>query len=185
MYKSGSAGKPAGFRSRLNRNSKEKMETNQLLRRRVNTRFLPWLFLLIILAAAPAFRASGQTSAGGPITPNLGTKEFVAEGSHSPRETYNRVPPTTNKFTGVTVLQAYPNPTTGPVNFEFMIAADARVIMDLYNTSGVRIATLFNADVRAGTPQKIYFADTLSDGLYIYILRYGNERATGKLVIKR
>ena len=161
------------------------METKQLLRQRVNARFLPWLFSLIILAAAPAFSAAGQVPAGGPITPNPGTKEFMAEGSHSAKEAYNRVPPAAKKFTGVTVLQAYPNPTTGPVNFEFMVATDARVIMDLYNTSGVRIVNLFNADVKAGTPQKIYFADTLSDGLYIYILRYGNEKVTGKLVIKR
>ena len=161
------------------------METNKLLCRRVHTRFLPWLLFCIILAAGPAVRAVGQTPAGGIITPKSGTNEILADGSRNAKETYNRVPPSTHKFTGVTVLQAYPNPTTGPVNFEFMVNTDARVIMDLYNTSGVRIANLFNADVRAGTPQKIYFADTLSDGLYIYILRYGNEKVTGKLVIKR
>jgi hypothetical protein len=81
-------------------------------------------------------------------------------------------------------LKAYPNPSTGPVNFEFVVDADARVIMDLYTVSGARVATIFNADVPAGVNQTVQFSDNLAEGTYIYILRWNDKKMTGKLIIK-
>ena len=82
-------------------------------------------------------------------------------------------------------LTAYPNPSAGPVNFEFVVDADARVIMDLYTTAGARVATIFNADVPAGMKQKVEFSDNLAEGMYVYILRWNEKKMTGKLIIKR
>jgi hypothetical protein len=81
-------------------------------------------------------------------------------------------------------LKAYPNPSAGPVNFEFVVDADARVIMDLYTVSGARVATIFNADVPAGVNQTVQFSDNLAEGTYIYILRWNDKKMTGKLIIK-
>jgi hypothetical protein len=151
------------------------------------SRLVPGMFLWLILAAMPFGQAAARTFAGGAITgvmaPQQEPKSLLSDGNRTLPDL--RIPPTSLNPKGISVLQAYPNPASGPVIFEFAVDADIRVIMDLYNTSGARVANLFNADVRAGMNQKVTFSDTLPDGLYIYILRYGTEKMTGKLVVKR
>jgi hypothetical protein len=153
------------------------------------SRLVPGMFLWILMFAMPFGQAAARTFAGGAITgvmaPQQDPKTLTADGNRTLPDPVLRMPPTSLNPKGISVLQAYPNPASGPVIFEFAVDADIRVIMDLYNTTGARVANLFNADVRAGMNQKVTFSDTLPDGLYIYILRYGTEKMTGKLVVKR
>jgi hypothetical protein len=142
-----------------------------------------------VMLALPFCTAAGQTAQGGTImgvtARGSDQKSLLAEGNHNTGDAISRVPPADVSPKSIAVMQAYPNPSSGAVSFEFMVDADARVIMDLYNTSGARVATIFNADVQAGMTQTVRFDNSLSEGLYIYILRCNNERLTGKLVIKR
>ena len=147
------------------------------------------MFLFLAMFALHICSATGQTTSDKNVTVVAATKTdqkiLFAEGNRNSADAINRIPPVEITPKGISVVQAYPNPSSGPVSFEFMVDADARVIMDLYNTSGARIATIFNADVQAGMSQTVQFDNSLPNGLYIYILRWNNERLTGKLVIKR
>ena len=165
------------------------METTSSRQYQGFSRFVPGMFLFLVMFAMLICTATGQTSSAKNVTgvaaPKTDQKILFAEGNRNSGDAINRIPPAEVTPKGISVIQAYPNPSSGPVSFEFMVDADARVIMDLYNTSGARIATIFNADVQAGMSQTVQFDNSLPNGLYIYILRWNNERLTGKLVIKR
>ena len=82
-------------------------------------------------------------------------------------------------------LKAYPNPSTGPVTFEFQINENAKVTLDLNSMTGQRMARIFEADVEAGITQTVHFEESLRPGVYLYTLRWNNQMLTGKLIIIR
>ena len=82
-------------------------------------------------------------------------------------------------------LKAYPNPSNGPVIFEFRIGVNAKATLDLTSMSGQLIDRLFDANVEAGTPQNVFYDKSLAPGVYLYILRWNNQVLTGKLIITR
>ncbi|HEY3389830.1 MAG TPA: T9SS type A sorting domain-containing protein, partial [Prolixibacteraceae bacterium] len=81
------------------------------------------------------------------------------------------------------ILKVYPNPASGPVIFEFQISENAKAKLDLLSMNGKHIATIFDADVDAGTTQTITYSESLVPGVYIYTLRWNNQVITGKLII--
>ncbi len=82
-------------------------------------------------------------------------------------------------------LKVYPNPSRGPVTFEFTVSIDADVAIDIYSLSGQRIARIFDADVEAGVNQTVVFDKSMVTGTYLYILRWNNEIVTGKVILAR
>jgi len=82
-------------------------------------------------------------------------------------------------------LKAYPNPSNGPVIFEFRIGVNAKATLDLTSMSGQLIDRLFDANVEAGTPQNVFYDKSLAPGVYLYILRWNNQVLTGKLIVTR
>jgi FtsP/CotA-like multicopper oxidase with cupredoxin domain len=82
-------------------------------------------------------------------------------------------------------LKAYPNPSNGPVIFEFRIGENAKATLDLSSMSGQLIDRIFDANVEAGAPQNVFYDKSLAPGVYLYILRWNNQLLTGKLIITR
>ncbi|MEI6677641.1 MAG: T9SS type A sorting domain-containing protein, partial [Mariniphaga sp.] len=80
-------------------------------------------------------------------------------------------------------LKAYPNPTSGPVVFEFRIGENAKATLDITSITGQLIARVFNANVEAGIPQNVICNESLAPGVYLYILRWNGQTIIGKLII--
>jgi hypothetical protein len=85
----------------------------------------------------------------------------------------------------VSSLQVYPNPSSGIVNFEFVINESAKATLDLLSATGQKVATIFNENVEAGITQKVIYTQTLATGVYVYTLRWNDQVITGKLIITR
>ena len=79
-------------------------------------------------------------------------------------------------------LKVYPNPSTGPVTFEFRINENAKVSLDVFGLSGKRIARIFDADVESDVTQTVHFDESLPSGVYVYVLKWNDQVITGKLI---
>jgi len=82
-------------------------------------------------------------------------------------------------------LKVYPNPSTGPVTFEFRINENAKATLDIFGVTGKRIARIFDADVESDVIQTVNFDESLPSGIYVYVLKWNDQVITGKLIRKR
>ena len=80
-------------------------------------------------------------------------------------------------------LKVYPNPTTGPVTFEFRVNQSSNATLDLSTITGQGVARIFNGNVEAGISQTAKFDQTLSPGVYICTLRWNDQMITQKLIL--
>jgi len=66
--------------------------------------------------------------------------------------------------------QNYPNPFNPSTKIEYQLAKDARVILEVYNLTGQKVADLVNQDQYAGYYQVNFgsLSNKLSSGIYIY-----------------
>lgn len=68
------------------------------------------------------------------------------------------------------LAQNYPNPFNPSTTIQFDLPVTADVRLDVYNVIGVRVATLVNNHMQAGSHQLQFNASSLASGIYIYRL---------------
>jgi hypothetical protein len=77
----------------------------------------------------------------------------------------------------------YPNPFTTKSNIQFTAAESGNAVVELYNITGTKIRTLFSANVIQGQTYNVAAGDTrLPNGVYVYMIRNGNQKQTGKII---
>jgi hypothetical protein len=82
-------------------------------------------------------------------------------------------------------LNVYPNPGTGPVTFEFQIAGDAKVTVDIFSLTGQHIAGIFDENIQAGMIRTVHFDRSLPSGVYPCIMRWNGEMISTKMIVKK
>lgn len=80
--------------------------------------------------------------------------------------------------------QNVPNPVTNEAIIRYAIAQPGRVRLTIYNSMGVRTATLLDQQQAQGSYEFHIDASTLPAGIYTYELTSGTFRATRKLIIQ-
>ena len=76
-----------------------------------------------------------------------------------------------------------PNPFTTKANIQFTAAESGRAVVELYNIAGIKIRTLFSANVVEGEVYNTSFGDAfLPGGVYVYKISNGKQKHTGKLI---
>jgi hypothetical protein len=90
-----------------------------------------------------------------------------------------------NEVAGSMEARAYPNPFNTATIIEFKnTKADSHVVVEMYSSTGKKITTLFNREVKQGTTYKAdWNATNLAPGIYIYKVINGTEVVNGKLVL--
>ncbi len=82
-------------------------------------------------------------------------------------------------------VSAYPNPANDLVNIKLTTAETGNVSVELYNISGMKVATAYNGQVEAGMSQLIDLnTSELPEGVYIYRVQAGNSVESGKIQIQ-
>ena len=77
----------------------------------------------------------------------------------------------------------YPNPFTTKTNIQFTVTESGNAVVELYNITGVKVRTLFSGNVVQGQVYNIAAGDAqLPNGIYVYIIRSGKQRQTGKII---
>jgi hypothetical protein len=91
---------------------------------------------------------------------------------------------TISKGQGITA-KVFPNPFEGMTTIQFSLEEDGYTSLSIYSMTGAKVATPFEGNVSAETPQRIEFrANDLTPGVYFYMLTSGNDQMTqGKLIL--
>jgi hypothetical protein len=77
----------------------------------------------------------------------------------------------------------YPNPFTTKVNIQFMAAETGIAVVELYTILGEKIQTSFSRNVVQGHVYKVVTGEIqLPKGVYVYLIRNGKYKYTGRLI---
>jgi Secretion system C-terminal sorting domain len=83
-----------------------------------------------------------------------------------------------------TLAQNYPNPFNPATKIRFAVKTDREVKLNVYNTIGCLVATLFNGTVEANRVYEVEFnGKELSSGIYIYRLESGSIIESHKMLL--
>ena len=75
--------------------------------------------------------------------------------------------------------QNYPNPFNPTTKIDYQVPVDARVILEVYNIAGQKVAEIVNQDQSAGNYSVDFGSGgKLASGVYIYRM-IATEKATG------
>lgn len=98
--------------------------------------------------------------------------------------TINLVTATTQINQGEFGLKVFPNPFTDHLYFDLQLNKNVKALVEIFNVSGVKMATIFSDDVKAGQIYRIeYIPDNVSIGILFYrLVTDGQVSFTGKLV---
>ncbi len=85
-----------------------------------------------------------------------------------------------------TLKQNYPNPFNPETTMEFSVAVNGKATLEVFNTLGQRVATLFDGFAETGRAYAVKFgAEHLPSGIFFYRLQSGNRSASKKLVVTK
>jgi len=114
-------------------------------------------------------------------TPTIGAANSggVMVGIHHPSNTI---------VDGYALWQNYPNPFNPSTTIEYRLPQKSRVEISVYNVVGEKITTLVNGMQLAGDHQvrwdgKNQDGNLVSGGLYFYVMKAGDFRASGKMLL--
>ncbi|MBN1164654.1 MAG: S8 family serine peptidase [Candidatus Krumholzibacteriota bacterium] len=86
---------------------------------------------------------------------------------------------------GVVLFQNYPNPFNPVTWINYYLPRDCRVILEIYDVMGRKVATLIDAQQTAGYQTARWSAASVSSGVYILRLKAGEEIRTRKVVLMK
>lgn len=112
-------------------------------------------------------------------------KDYVAGGfltsgsSKTSHEPENEI----TDYSGLS-LMAYPNPASDLTTFEFSLPEDGKATLEIYNSAGAKVASLFETGVEANrTYQVNYDTRQLANGLYIYKFSTNEKSYSRRLAV--
>lgn len=80
-------------------------------------------------------------------------------------------------------VSTYPNPYTDKVKFMIQTPVSGQASLEVFNMLGQKVHAVFQGLVEAGRGQTLeYNVPVAIRGNLMYILRVGNQKATGKLI---
>ena len=80
-------------------------------------------------------------------------------------------------------VNAYPNPYTDRVRFVIESDFSGNAVLDIYNTTGVRLQTVYKGFSRSHLSQSVdFFVPALISSNLVYVVTVDGHRATGKLI---
>jgi len=84
-------------------------------------------------------------------------------------------------------VNAFPNPFSSTATIEFQkVKSNGHIVVELYNLTGYKMATLFDMDVKEGGAYKAELnAENLPNGIYIYRIFTGDRIINRKIVLRK
>ncbi|MBW6492295.1 MAG: M6 family metalloprotease domain-containing protein [Lentimicrobium sp.] len=79
-------------------------------------------------------------------------------------------------------INVYPNPSSGPVTFEFQLKENSKVTLDIYSTTGSLISRIYEAEAGGGEIYTLKYGEKLPAGAFYYVFRSDALIKTGKFI---
>ncbi|MEL6823742.1 MAG: T9SS type A sorting domain-containing protein, partial [Calditrichota bacterium] len=86
---------------------------------------------------------------------------------------------------GFTLFQNYPNPFNPSTTIRYHLPSAGKVVLDVYNLSGKKVAELVNEIQNSGEQTVTFKAKDLPTGVYFYRLKAGHQTVTQKMLLVR
>jgi formylglycine-generating enzyme required for sulfatase activity len=83
---------------------------------------------------------------------------------------------------GRLVLKNYPNPFNSVTKFEFILQKNQQVRMNIYNSTGQIVKTIFNNKLDAGNYAVEWNASNFPNGIYLVKIRIDNQLYAAKII---
>ena len=83
---------------------------------------------------------------------------------------------------GLSLAGSFPNPTSDIANIQIHLGKAANTSIDVYSVTGQKVATVNYGMLSAGSQKLAVDVQNLTSGIYLYIIKAGNETASGKFV---
>ncbi|MGB5848837.1 MAG: T9SS type A sorting domain-containing protein [Ignavibacteriaceae bacterium] len=83
----------------------------------------------------------------------------------------------------IQLYQNYPNPFNPFTTIQFENSEDAFISLEIYNSVGEKVATLFNNVVEAGIHTIKFDSSEIASGIYIYKIVSGKYSESKKMVL--
>jgi hypothetical protein len=82
-------------------------------------------------------------------------------------------------------MTAFPNPAYGVATIEFMVVKTGPAALEVYNTRGDKVKTLFNGVAEGGKAYQVTLQtdDRIVPGAYIYRLQAGSDSKSSRLIM--
>jgi hypothetical protein len=80
-------------------------------------------------------------------------------------------------------LSNSPNPFNPATAIQFTLPIPAQVVLDIYNVTGQRVATILDGKLEAGRHRVTWDGSGVASGIYLYRLSVGNVSAVRKMVL--
>ena len=74
------------------------------------------------------------------------------------------------------LYQNYPNPFNPSTTISYLLPADTRITLKIYNSIGQEVITLVNGQRSAGYNQEVWNASNVATGMYIYQLTMNDQQ---------
>ncbi len=116
-------------------------------------------------------------------TPTSSTTQQADENEETPEKTEVEIQDADSLTTRLQV-NAYPNPFTDRVNFEWTSNEDDYVQMEILDLLGRRTSVIFKGPVRKGNSYRCDWSPAGTDRLYIYRYQSSKKMEQGKLLMK-
>lgn len=123
------------------------------------------------------------TCASWPATFTLASETFQPKGNLPYEQNVVAVEPVESSQlpTAFTLTQNYPNPFNPSTSFEYTLAKDSHVKVQVFDLTGRLIQTLVDGFQTQNTYRVTFDASTLASGTYLYRMQVGNNIITRKM----
>tara|TARA_Y100001935_G_scaffold128815_1_gene106818 strand:+ start:33721 stop:34227 length:507 start_codon:yes stop_codon:yes gene_type:complete len=81
------------------------------------------------------------------------------------------------------ISQNYPNPFNPSTNIDYSLPETSDVLIEVYNSIGVKVATLINTRQTAGRHKVTFNAGSVSSGMYFYTMQVNGKLLSTKKMI--
>ena len=83
------------------------------------------------------------------------------------------------------LYQNYPNPFNPSTTISYLLPADTRIILKIYNSIGQEVTTLVNGERSAGYNEEVWNASNVATGMYIYQLTMNDQQGKKEFYRKK
>jgi hypothetical protein len=77
----------------------------------------------------------------------------------------------------------YPNPSNGNATIEYFIHSDMKVVLEIYNVVGMKVAEIINTTQNKGIYKYDLNSVHLTSGVYFIVLNANSKTTTNKIII--
>jgi hypothetical protein len=88
-----------------------------------------------------------------------------------------------NDFEPDKIITVYPNPVSGQAYFNILLSKTCKVKLEIFDIKGIQAKEVFTGLMKKGNHNIGFDVADLSNGIYYYVMKYGERQLTGHIAV--